>query len=93
MAKGSKMKYPEWLKDSANEVSYARVMGCVCIVFNLIGLFCIGVKEINNLWQAIVACSGFVTAIFLWLVEIFRKLPNMSVKIGEKEYSIKKASK
>ena len=93
MEKGTQMTYPQWLKDSANEVSYARVMGCVCIVFNLFGLFCIGIKDINNLWQAIVACSGFVTAIFLWLVEIFRKLPSMSVKVGDKEYSIKKGNK
>jgi hypothetical protein len=49
-----------------------------------------GVSDINNCWQAIVACSGFITGIFLWGVEIFRKLPNISIKAGEKEYSIHK---
>lgn len=84
--------YPQWLKDSNNEISYARVMGFVCIVFNLFGLFAIGIDSINNMWQAIVACSGFLTAIFLWLIEIFRKLPNFSIKAGDKEYSIKRTT-
>ena len=84
------MTYPQWLKDSNNEVSYARVLGCLCIIANLVGLFCIGISDINNLWQAIVACSGFITSIFLWLIEICRRLPNMSVKIADKEYSIHK---
>lgn len=49
-----------------------------------------GVSDINNIWQAIVGCSGFITGILLWLVEIFRKLPNVSIKVGDKEYAIKK---
>jgi hypothetical protein len=49
-----------------------------------------GVADISNAWQAIVGCSGFITGVALWLIEIFRKLPNMSVKVGNKEYSIKK---
>ena len=80
----------QWLQDSTGEYSYARVVGLLCIVCNLIGLFCIGIADINNIWQPIVACSGFLTAIFLWLIEIFRKLPNMSIKVGSKEYSVKK---
>lgn len=80
----------QWLCDSNNEYSYARVIGAVCIVANLIWRFYMGVGEINNAWQAVVGCSGFITGIALWLIEIFRKLPNMSIKVGEKEYSIKK---
>ena len=52
-----------------------------------------GVGDINNVWQAVVACSGFGTGILLWLIEIFRKLPNISIKAGSKEYSIKKEEK
>lgn len=84
------MTYPQWLKDSNNEVSYARVLGCLCIIANLVGLFCIGISDINNLWQAIVACSGFITSIFLWGVEIVRDIRNITVKIAGKEYEYKK---
>ena len=80
----------QWLQDSNSEYSYARVIGAVCIITNLIWRLYMGVGDISNVWQAIVACSGFITGVLLWLIEIFRKLPNMSVKIGDKEYSIKK---
>lgn len=80
----------QWLKDSNESYSYARVVGFVCIIGNLIWRLYMGVSDINNCWQAIVACSGFITGIFLWLIEIFRKLPNISIKAGEKEYSIHK---
>ena len=79
-----------WLKDSAGEYSYARVIGTICIVCNLIWRLYMGVGDINNIWQAIVACSGFATGVLLWLIEIFRKLPNLSIKANGKEYSIKK---
>lgn len=80
----------QWLQDSNNEYSYARVIGLICIVVNLIWRLYMGVGEINNGWQAVVGCSGFLTGICLWLIEIFRKLPSLSVKVGDKEYSIKK---
>lgn len=80
----------QWLKDSAGEYSYARVIGTICIVCNLVWRLYMGVGDINNIWQAIVACSGFATGVLLWLIEIFRKLPNLSIKANGKEYSIKK---
>lgn len=80
----------QFLQDSTGEYSYARVVGFICVLANLCGRLYFGISYINNIWQALVACSGFLTAIFLWLIEIFRKLPNMSVKVGSKEYSIKK---
>ena len=80
----------QWLQDSAGEYSYARVIGALCIIVNLIWRCYMGVEEISNGWQAIVGCSGFLTGICLFLIEIFRKLPNMSIKVGDKEYSIKK---
>ena len=83
----------QWLQDSTGEYSYARVIGSICIITNLIGRLYLGTSNINNVWQAIVACSGFATGILLWLIEIFRKLPNISIKAGNKEYSIKKGDK
>lgn len=80
----------QWLQDSNNEYSYARVTGFICIVCNLVWRLYMGVGDITNAWQAVVGCSGFLTGIALWLIEIFRKLPNMSIKVGNKEYSIKK---
>lgn len=83
----------QWLKDSNESYSYARVVGFICIIGNLVWRLYMGVSDINNIWQAIVGCSGFITGVLLWLIEIFRKLPNLSVKVGDKEYSIKKGDK
>lgn len=83
----------QWLKDGTESYSYARVVGFICIIGNLVWRLYMGVSDINNIWQAMVGCSGFITGVLLWLIEIFRKLPNMSVKIGGKEYSIKKGDK
>lgn len=83
----------QWLCDSNNEYSYARITGFICIICNLIWRLYMGVSDINNIWQAVVGCSGFITGILLWLVELFRELKNISLKIGEKEYSIKKDKK
>ena len=80
----------DWLKDSNSEYSYARVVGCFCIIANLIWRFYMGVGDISNVWQAVVGCSGFLAGISLWLIELFRELKNISVKIGEKEYSVNK---
>ena len=80
----------QWLCDSNNEYSYARIAGFICIIVNLIWRLYMGIDDINNIWQALVGCSGFITGILLWLIELFRELKNISVKIGSKEYSIKK---
>ena len=93
MEKGTQMTYPKWLCDSNNEPSYARVVGTVCIIANLVWRLYMGVDGINSWPSAAVATCGCWTGVLLWLVEIFRKLPNMSVKVGDKEYSIKKGDK
>ena len=80
----------QWLKDSNESYSYARVVGFVCIIGNLIWRLYMGVSDINNCWQAIVACSGFITGICLWGVEIVRDIRNITVKIAGKEYEYKK---
>lgn len=79
----------QWLKDSNNEFSYARVIGAICIITNLIWRLYMGVGDINNLWQAIVACSGFLAGVALWLIELFRENKQVSVRLGGKEYSAK----
>lgn len=79
----------QWLKDSQNNFSYARVIGAICIITNLIWRLYMGVGDINNLWQAVVACSGFLTGIALWLVELFRENKQVSVKFGGKEFGAK----
>lgn len=80
----------DWLKDSNNTYSYARVCGFICIVSNLIWRFYMGVSGIDNVWQAVVGCCGLITGCVLWLVELFKELKNISVKVGDKEYSVKK---
>lgn len=80
----------DWLKDSTGDYSYARVVGCFCITANLLWRFYMGLSDINNMWQAVVGCSGFLAGISLWLIELFRELKNISIKIGDKEYELKK---
>lgn len=80
----------DWLKDSTGDYSYARVVGCFCIVINLIWRLYMGIGDINNIWQAVVGCSGLLTGVLLWLIELFRELKNISIKIGGKEYEINK---
>lgn len=80
----------QWLKDSTGEYSYARVCGFFCIISNLIWRFYFGVSDINNMWQAIVGCCGLITGCVLWLIELFRELKTISVRVGDKEYGIKK---
>lgn len=84
------MTYPQWLRDPEEKVSYARVVGFFAIMCNLIWRLYMGVDGINSWPAAVAATCGCWTGILLWLGEIFRKLPNMSVKVGDKEYSIKK---
>lgn len=79
----------EWLKDSNGEYSYARVVGCLCIIINIVCIFR-NYEVISNLYQVLVGCSGFITGILLWLIEIFRDTKNFLVKFGDKVYSIKK---
>ena len=80
----------QWLQDSSGEYSYARVIGSIAIISNLIWRMYMGVDGINSWSSAVAGTCGCWTGILLWLIEIFRKMPNMSVKIGGKEYSIKK---
>jgi hypothetical protein len=91
MAEKPKINW-QWLKDSNNEYSYARVVGTICIATNLLLIFLYKPMNINNLYNLIAYCSPFLTGVLLWLIEIFRKLPNMSVKIGDKEYTIRRES-
>lgn len=79
----------QWLKDSNNEVSYARVVGAISILSNLLWRFYMGVGDINNVWQAIVACSGLLAGVALWLIELFRENKSVSVRLGNKQYSAK----
>lgn len=80
----------QWLCDSTESYSFARITGFICIICNLIWRLYMGVGDIHNVWQAIVGCSGFLTGCVLWCIELFRELKNISVKIGNKEYEIKK---
>lgn len=79
----------QWLCDSTGAYSYARVVGSVCIFFNILCLFR-NYEVINNVYQVAVGCSGFLCGISLWLIELFREIKNISVKIGDKELGVQK---
>lgn len=79
----------QWLKDSNNELSYARVVGTISIVSNLLWRFFLGVDGINSWPSAFAGCIGCITGILLWGIELFRENKQVSVKVGGKEYSAK----
>lgn len=78
----------EWLKDSSGAFSYARVIGAISIISNLIWRFYMGVDGINTYPAAIVGCCGLICGCVLWACEIFRENKRVSVKIGDKDYGI-----
>ena len=84
------MKAPQWLRDPEEKVSYARVVGFVAILGNLVWRMYMGVGDITTWPAAVAATCGCWTGLALWAFEVFRKMPNLSVKVGDKEYSIKK---
>lgn len=77
----------QWLKDSNNELSYARVVGTISIVSNLLWRFYIGVGDINSWCSAVAGCVGCITGVLLWLIELFRENKQVSVRVGDKQYS------
>ena len=79
----------QWLKDSNNEVSYARVVGTISILSNLLWRMYMGVGGINSWPSAAAGCIGCITGVALWLVELFRENKQVSVRVGEKQYSAK----
>jgi len=78
----------QWLQDSTGSYSYARVLGSVCILVNIVCLFR-NYEVISNVYQVLVGCSGFITGLILWAIEAIRDMKNITVKLGDKEYSIK----
>lgn len=88
MAKKPKINW-QWLKDSNNEVSYARVVGTISIFSNLLWRFFMGVDGINSWPSAAAGCIGCITGVALWLIELFRENKQVSVRFGDKQYSAK----
>lgn len=83
------MKTPQWFKDPEGQVSYARVVGFIAIVSNLIWRMYMGVDGINTWASAVAATCGCWTGLVLWVFEVIRNYKTFSIKIGEKEYGAK----
>jgi len=79
----------QWLKDANNEWSYARVIGAISIISNLIWRFYMGVGNINSWPAAVAGCCGIIGGIFLWAFEIVRENKKVSIGAGEKTYGVK----
>lgn len=80
----------QWLKDSNNEVSYARVVGTISIFSNLLWRMYMGVGDINSWSSAVAGCIGCITGVALWVGEIIRDSKNIKLKIAGKEYEYKR---
>ncbi|MBQ1996931.1 MAG: hypothetical protein II238_00605 [Alphaproteobacteria bacterium] len=78
-----------WLKDANNEYSYARVVGFLSIIVNLVWRLYMGVGDIHTWPAAIVGCCGCITGVTLWAFEVWRENKKVSVKLGDKEYGAK----
>lgn len=84
------MKIPtQWLKDANNEWSYARVVGFLSIMINLVWRLYQGTEGLNTIPSACAGCCGCITGVLLWVFEVWRENKKVSVKVGEKEYGAK----
>ena len=79
----------QWLKDPEEKVSYARVVGFIAIVGNLIWRMYMGCDGINSWPAAVAATCGCWTGLVLWGFEVWRNYKGFTVKIGDKEYGAK----
>lgn len=79
----------QWLKDASNNWSYARVIGAIAIISNLIWRFYMGVDGINTWPSAVAGCCGIVGGVLLWLFEILRENKKVSIGVGDKTYGAK----
>lgn len=80
------MKAPQWLRDPEEKVSYARVVGFVAIMGNLVWRMYMGVGDITTWPGAVAATCGCWTGLVLWAFEVWRNHGKVSVKVGDKEY-------
>lgn len=84
----------EWLKDSDHEWNFGRFVPWQLFIVNTIGLvvFAIcknGFQDFTNLWSAIVGCSGYITGIIIYSIEIcFRERTKIKFHVGDKTYGI-----
>lgn len=83
----------DWLKDSNNEWNYARIVGMICILFIQPTLlffiyFRKDLSDIVNVWQWLLICMPSITAIALFIIEIFRDKNVFRLKLGDKSYEI-----
>lgn len=79
----------QWLKDPNEQFSYARVVGFIAIVGNLVWRMYMGTDGINTWPSAIAGTCGCWTGLALWAFEVWRNCKGISIKLGEKEYSAK----
>lgn len=84
----------DFLKDSAGLLNFGRVIPACLFILNIFALAATALfSDIlagnMNCWQAIVHCSGFITGIMVYLIEIvWRERIKLKVKIGDKEIQI-----
>ena len=77
----------QWLKDTHNEWSYARVTGFVAIIANLIWRMYMGTGNINSIPAACAGCRGCITGIFLWIFEVWRENKHVDIEVAGKKVS------
>lgn len=77
----------QWLKDSKNEFSYARVVGTISIIANLMWRMYMGVGDINSIPAACAGCCGCITGIFLWIFEVWRENKHVDIEVAGKKVS------
>lgn len=77
----------QWLKDSNNEFSYARVVGTISIIANLLWRMYMGVGDINTVPAACAGCCGCITGIFLWIFEVWRENKHVNIEVAGKKVS------
>lgn len=84
----------DFLKDSKGELNFGRVIPACLFLLNIIALVATALfTQIftgeMNCWQAVIHCSGFITGVAVYMIEIvWRERIALKVKIGNKQIEI-----
>lgn len=86
----SKSKCLAWLRDSSDELSYARVIGTMLLfvlqpLMLLYVIFKINLENITNVYQWLIICIPSLVSVILFLIDLFRDKESLKVKFGSVE--------
>jgi hypothetical protein len=85
----------QWLKDTNNDWSYARVLGafCVMIIQPILSTYVFlnkEMSEINNVWQWCFLALPTLTSVALYICQVIKENKSLQFQAGDKTYGFTK---